>query len=35
MTDFIKPLPHVTKEPLSIERDMSMGHEVIIIEGVK
>lgn len=33
--NFIKPLPHQTKAPLHIERDMSTGYEVIIIEGVR
>ncbi len=35
MNSHIKPLPHQVKAPLNIERDMSMGHEFIIIEGVK
>lgn len=35
MNNFIKTLPYQVKAPLSIERDSSMGHEIIIIEGVK
>ena len=35
MNSNIKQLPHQVKAPLSIERDISMGHEIIIIEGVK
>lgn len=35
MNSNIKTLPHQVKAPLSIERDISMGHEIIIIEGVK
>ena len=35
MNGNIKQLPHQVKAPLSIERDISTGHEIIIIEGVK
>ena len=35
MNSNIKQLPHQVKAPLSIERDISAGHEIIIIEGVK
>ena len=35
MNSNIKQLPHQVKAPLSIERDISMGHEIIIIEGMK
>lgn len=35
MNSNIKTLPHQVKAPLSIERDSSMGHEIIIIEGVR
>ena len=35
MNSNIKQLPHQVKAPLSIERDISTGHEIIIIEGVK
>lgn len=35
MNSNIKTLPHQVKAPLSIERDISMGHEIIIIEGVR
>lgn len=35
MNSNIKPIPHVGQEPLRIERDLSAGHEVIIIEGVR
>lgn len=35
MNNLIKTLPHQVQAPLSIERDISTGHEIIIIEGVK
>lgn len=35
MNSNIKQLPHQVKAPLSIERDISTGCEIIIIEGVK
>jgi hypothetical protein len=35
MNSNIKQLPHQAKAPLSIERDISMGHEISIIEGVR
>ena len=35
MNSNIKQLPHQAKAPLSIERDISTGREIIIIEGVK
>ena len=35
MNSNIEQLPHQVKDPLSIERDISAGHEIIIIEGVK
>ena len=35
MNSNIKQLPHQVNAPLSIERDISTGHEIIIIEGVK
>ena len=35
MNSHIKTLPHQVKAPLSIERDISTGHEIILIEGVK
>lgn len=35
MNSHIKQIPHQAIRPLSIERDISMGHEIIIIEGVK
>ena len=35
MNSNIKTLPHQVKAPLSIERDISTGHEIIIIEGMK
>ena len=34
MSQFIKELPHQPEAPLSIERDMTLGGEIIIIEGV-
>lgn len=35
MNNFIKPLPHQSNKPLSIERDWSSGHEIILINGVR
>jgi hypothetical protein len=35
MEQLIKEIPHQPNQPLSIERDWSNGHEVIIIEGVR
>lgn len=35
MNSNIKTLPHQVKAPLSIERDISTGYEIIIIEGVR